>query len=89
MKTGDNLSFGKKKLGVPHSPLNGKKSPNSIWLEVLKNGLFTNEPERATVSQRELGSGHTFYLSQTVSVKKKLPGVNLYGFNAKNWQITV
>ena len=35
---------------------------------------------------------HTFYLSQTpqtVSVQKKLPGVNFYRFNAKNWQFTV
>ena len=35
---------------------------------------------------------HTSYLSQTplsVSVLKKLPGVNFYRFNAKNWQFTV
>ena len=36
----------------------------------------------------ESTSEHTFYLSQTPQTclcKKKLPGVNFYRFNAKNW----
>ena len=40
----------------------------------------------------ESTSEHTFYLSQTPQTclcKKKLPGVNFYRFNAKNWQFTV
>ena len=49
---------------------------------------------KVMVKNREIFKASTYLIFVTgttggACVKKKLPGVNLYRFNAKNWQFTV
>ena len=50
--------------------------------------LYEKKSFKSITCISDISIAHTFYLSQTPQTclcKKKLPGVNFYRFNAKNW----